>query len=54
MFTVYLEYVEKAKRFAEERGNSAFAEGSEANAVIRMWKMYGIVPEEIYPGKPSD
>ncbi len=54
MFTVYWEYVEKAKRFVEERGNSAFAEGSEANAVIRMWKMYGIVPKENYPGKPSD
>ena len=54
MFTVYWEYVEKAKRFVEERSNSAFAEGSEANAVTRMWKMYGIVPEENYPGKPSD
>ena len=54
MFTVYWEYVEKAKRFVEKIGNSAFAEGSEANAVTRMWKMHGIVPEENYPGKPSD
>ncbi len=54
MFTVYWEYVEKAKRFVEERGNSAFAEGSEANAVTRIWKMYGIVPGEDYPGKPAD
>jgi bleomycin hydrolase len=50
MFTVYWEYVEKAKRFVAERGNSAFGEGSEANAVTRMYKMYGIVPEDVYNG----
>lgn len=50
MFTAYWEYVEKAKRFISERGNSAFEEGSEANAVTRIWKMYGIVPAESYPG----
>ncbi|HEY6438168.1 MAG TPA: C1 family peptidase [Ignavibacteriaceae bacterium] len=50
MYTVYWEYVEKAKRFIKERGNSAFEEGSEANAVPRIWKMYGIVPEEVYTG----
>lgn len=50
MYTVYCEYVEKAKRFVKEKGNSAFAEGSEANAVTRMWKKYGIVPESDYSG----
>ncbi|MBN2667232.1 MAG: hypothetical protein JXR67_12030 [Bacteroidales bacterium] len=50
MYTVYWEYVEKTKRFVRERGNSAFAEGSEANAVTRMWKLYGIVPLEYYTG----
>jgi bleomycin hydrolase len=50
MYTVYWEYIEKAKRFVRERGNSAFAEGSEANAVTRMWKFYGIVPLEYYTG----
>lgn len=50
MYTVYWEYVEKAKRFVSERGNSAFEEGSEANAVPRIWKMYGAVPEEVYTG----
>ena len=49
-YTVYWEYVEKAKRFIKERGNSAFEEGSEANAVPRIWKMYGIVPGEAYTG----
>ena len=51
MYTVYWEYVEKARRFVRERGNSNFAEGSEANAVKRMWSMYGIVPEEAYVSK---
>lgn len=50
MYTVYWEYVEKARRYVRERGNSAFAEGSEANAVTRMWKQYGIVPLEAYTG----
>lgn len=49
-YTVYWEYVEKAMRFVKERGNSAFEEGSEANAVTRMWKKYGVVPESAYPG----
>lgn len=50
MFTVYWEYVEKTRRYVQERGNSAFGEGSEANAVIRMYKLYGAVPEEVYSG----
>ena len=53
MYTVYWEYIEKARRFVRERGNSAFAEGSEANAVTRMWKMHGIVPLEAYTGLPE-
>ncbi len=50
MYTVYWEYVEKARRFVRERGNSLFDEGSEANAVTRMWSKYGIVPIEDYTG----
>jgi bleomycin hydrolase len=54
MYTVYFEYLEKAKRFIEERGNSVIGEGSEANAVPRMWGKYGVVPEEVYTGlKPG-
>jgi bleomycin hydrolase len=50
MYTVYWEYIMKAKRYIRERGNSTFAEGSEGNAVIRDYKEFGIVPEEIYTG----
>jgi len=53
-YTVYGEYLERAKRFVRERGNSAIAEGSEANAVTRDWKLYGCVPWEAYSGlKPG-
>lgn len=50
MYTVYWEYVEKARRFIQERGNSLFDEGSEANAVTRIWARYGVVPEDAYNG----
>jgi bleomycin hydrolase len=50
MYTVYWEYVEKAQRFVRTHGKSYFAEGSEANAVKRIWKEYGAVPEELYTG----
>ncbi|MBN1987483.1 MAG: hypothetical protein JW761_14325 [Prolixibacteraceae bacterium] len=50
MYTVYWEYVEKARRFIEKRGDSNFSEGSEGNAVARIMKMYGAVPESAYTG----
>jgi bleomycin hydrolase len=50
MWTSYWEYIEKAKRFIKERGNSLFGEGSQSNAVNRIWKQYGIVPYEAYTG----
>ena len=50
MYTVYWEYIEKTKRFINERGNSEIGEGSEANAVTRMWQHYGVVPEDAYTG----
>jgi len=54
MFTAYWEFVEKARGFVRERGNSNFDEGSEGNAVVRMYKTYGVVPLEVYTGlKPG-
>src|SRR5689334_16484165 len=50
LFTVYHEYIEKARRFVRERGNSAFGEGSESNAVSRIWRAYGCVPADAYTG----
>jgi bleomycin hydrolase len=46
--------VEKARRFVQERGNSEFGQGSEANAVTRIWRTYGTVPAEAFTGmKPG-
>ncbi|GJQ63848.1 MAG: aminopeptidase [Melioribacteraceae bacterium] len=51
MFTAYWEYVEKAKEYVKTRGESLFAEGSEANALKRIYKQYGVVPLSAYTGK---
>lgn len=52
--TVYWEHVEKARGFVQSRGKSFLGEGSEANAVFRIWKKYGVVPAEAFTGlKPG-
>ncbi len=53
MYTVYWEYVEKARRFVGQRGNSNFCEGSEADVLQMIWKKYGIVPADAYTGLKS-
>ncbi len=50
LYTVYWEYVEKAKGFVESRGTSEFGQGSQAEAVLRSLRNHGIVPEEAYTG----
>ncbi len=50
MYTAYWEYVEKARRYVRERGHSFFGQGSESDAVPRIWKKYGIVPASAYKG----
>ena len=56
MYTVYYEYIEKAKEFVNTRGTSIFDEGSETNAVQRMMRKYGALPLDAYrgvkPGQP--
>lgn len=50
IYTAYWEYVEKAKEFIRTRGKSLFEEGSEANAVSRIYREYGIVPANVCSG----
>lgn len=50
MFTVYHEYLEKARYFIQQRGEKEISEGSESNAVTNVMRKYGAVPEEAYPG----
>ncbi len=51
MHTVYYEFLEKARRYVRERGDSFFDEGSEGNAVIMIWRKYGAVPASSYKGE---
>lgn len=53
MHTVYWEYIERARAFVENRGDIYFAQGSEATGVLRMMKKYGVVPLELYEGRPA-
>ena len=48
--TAYWEYIEKVKEFVQTRGKSIVEEGSEANAVTRIYKRYGAVPAEVCTG----
>ena len=50
MWTAYWEYVEKAKGFLRSRGTTVFGQGSEANAVPRIYSLYGVVPASAYKG----
>lgn len=54
IYTAYWETVEKARRFVQERGNSLFDEGSQGNAVGKIWLKYGIVPETFYSAKKAN
>lgn len=53
LYTVYWQYVEKAREFVRTRGTSLFDEGSETEAVADMMKLYGVVPLDAYNGLKS-
>ena len=50
MHTAYWEFVEKARRFVREKGQSELREGSEPNAVVLRMKQYGAVRSSDYTG----
>ena len=49
-YTFYWEYVLKARGFVDSRGATIFEEGSEGNAVTRIYKKYGAMPWDAYNG----
>ena len=49
-YTFYYEYVLKAEGFVDSRGSTIFEEGSEGNAVARVYKIYGAMPWDVYNG----
>jgi bleomycin hydrolase len=50
LYTVYWEFLEKARGFIRKKGNLRFTAGSEHNAVIARMKEYGAVPASAYTG----
>lgn len=50
IYYAYCDYIEKARRFVQEKGDSYFAEGSESNAVLRNIDKYGMMPLSAYSG----
>jgi bleomycin hydrolase len=56
MWTVYWEYVEKARRYVREYGHQPIEEGSEEDGTQEIYRQYGAVPEEAYIGclRPDD
>lgn len=50
MFTVYWEYLERAKNFVATRGEIVLGEGSQTMSVAKMMKQHGLVRIEDYTG----
>ena len=50
MFTVRQCYLDKGERFVRMYGDTHFASGGSTADVPYVWKRYGAVPEEAYPG----
>jgi bleomycin hydrolase len=53
VYPVYYAFIEKAKKFVETRGASRFKPGDLFTTVVEIIQTYGIVPEEIYRGRPA-
>ncbi len=53
LYTVYWEYVEKARRYVREKGESALGQGSEPNSAIERMRTYGVVRAADYSGLPA-
>ncbi|MBM4372840.1 MAG: peptidase C1, partial [Deltaproteobacteria bacterium] len=54
LYPVYWEYVEKAREYVRTRGASAFSEGSQLGAVLRMFELHGAVPLAAYRGVAAE
>jgi bleomycin hydrolase len=53
MFIARYAYIDKAKKWLATKGKTYFAGGGQFHDVIRVINNYGMVPEEVYPGKPG-
>lgn len=54
MFIARYAYIDKANRFLATGGKTYFEGGGQFHDVIRVIKNHGIVPEEVYNGRPDE
>lgn len=54
MFIVYQTYIRKARKYVRMHGKNNFMSGGEANDVMDVIDLFGIVPENIYSGLKVD
>lgn len=54
MFIARYAYIDKAERFLATGGKTYFAGGGQYRDLIRVVRRYGIVPEEVYNGRPNE
>lgn len=54
IFLVYWDYYDRAEMFVDTKGETFLGQGSEANAILRIMKKYGLMPYDLYPGLPKD
>ncbi|MBU8922153.1 MAG: hypothetical protein KOO63_10085 [Bacteroidales bacterium] len=50
IYTVYWEFVEKARGFIRKRGHQPFVQGAESDGVFIIWEKYGVVPADAFSG----
>jgi bleomycin hydrolase len=54
MFFVYHTYLNKVKRYLLWHGNNNFSQGGQAHDVMDVLRVYGMVTDEVFPGKKVD
>lgn len=54
MFIARYAYIDKAKQFLASKGKTYFEGGGQFHDVIRVVNKYGMVPEEVYNGRPNE
>ncbi len=53
MYIVRNLYPVKAEKYIRYHGLTSFGQGGQAHDVLIAWERFGIVPEEVYPGRTS-
>ncbi len=54
MFIVRYAYIDKARQFLATNGKTYFEGGGQFHDVIRVVNRYGMVPEQVYNGRPNE